>query len=226
MDPEEQFIVRISNFASLHTAVNTDSVRPDELKAWADLLQPQYRGRFSALDPTVIGSGSQAGAYLANTFGADFVKRLYVDQAPGLTREDRQQADWLARGTYPITLGLRPEEMERLKSDGFPIQVLPPQPEAPGYISAGFGLVVTPRNPPHPNAARLFANWILMKDGQTAWNRANKTVSPRTDVDNAWVPPYLVPDPRLSYLDNYAWDYVMTDYARALDTIKAVAGEK
>jgi ABC-type Fe3+ transport system substrate-binding protein len=41
--------------------------------------------------------------------------------------------------------------------------------------------------PPHPNAARLFANWLLSREGQTALQRAantptNSEESLRTDI--------------------------------------------
>jgi ABC-type Fe3+ transport system substrate-binding protein len=37
-------------------------------------------------------------------------------------------------------------------------------------------------NAPHPNAARLFINWLLTKEGQTIWSKELQTNSRRTDV--------------------------------------------
>ena len=44
-----------------------------------------------------------------------------------------------------------------------------------------------PSQPPHPNAARVFVNWLLSREGQTALQRAanmlnNSEESLRTDI--------------------------------------------
>jgi iron(III) transport system substrate-binding protein len=89
------------------------------------------------------------------------VKRLFVDQRPMLTRDHRQLADWLARGTYPIAVSLREVEFEQIKRDGFPVAPVPQPPDAPGHVSAGFGLVGLMNDAPHPNAARVLQNFLF-----------------------------------------------------------------
>jgi ABC-type Fe3+ transport system substrate-binding protein len=37
-------------------------------------------------------------------------------------------------------------------------------------------------NAPHPNAAKVFINWLLTKEGQTAWITNTQTNSRRKDV--------------------------------------------
>jgi ABC-type Fe3+ transport system substrate-binding protein len=49
------------------------------------------------------------------------------------------------------------------------------------------GSMVLPSQPPHPNAARVFVNWLLSREGQTVFQRAvntpnNSEESLRTDV--------------------------------------------
>jgi iron(III) transport system substrate-binding protein len=222
MDPQEQFVVRASNYASPQVVINTDFEKADGLKSWKDLLKPEYKGKITAFDPTQPGSGGQTGAYLYNTLGADWAKSFYVDQQPGLTLDTRQLSDWVARGKYPISVGIRVEDLLKLQKDGFKIQVSEPWPEAPGYTSAGFGIVGLFKNPPHPNAAKLFLNWILMKDGQIAWNSSQKTVSVRTDVDNSWAPEFIIPKPGLNYFDTYGWDYTTTGWKKINGELKTM----
>jgi iron(III) transport system substrate-binding protein len=207
MDPTSEYFVRISNIASPQIVVNTEFMKADGLNSWNDLLKPEYKGKMVALDPTQPGSGEQCGAYLYKTLGADWAKRFYIDQEPGLTLDDRVMADSVAHGKYPVAVGERGEDIVKLQSDGFKVAVLNSWKEAPGYVSAAFGLLGMFKNPPHPNAAKLFSNWILMKDGQTAWNSAWKTAAVRNDVSNAWVPDFLVPKPGVTYSDAYDWDY-------------------
>ncbi len=225
MDPEQQFIVRASSYLSRPLAFNTDYVKSVEVKAWHDLLSPRYKGKIASYDPAKNGSGGQTSAYLYNVLGADFVKGLYVDQGTAVTGDYRQLSDWLARGLYPVALAMRGEDVDKLQNDKFKVEAIGSLADAAGYVSAGFGLVNLLKNPPHPNAAKLFLNWILMKDGQIAWNSSQKTVSIRTDVDNAWADPSIVPKAGVDYFDTYSAEYTSTGYANANKAVKALLGQ-
>jgi ABC-type Fe3+ transport system substrate-binding protein len=43
------------------------------------------------------------------------------------------------------------------------------------------------KNPPHPNAAKIFANWLLGKEGQEIYGRAMGSATRRLDVDTKWL---------------------------------------
>ncbi len=227
MDPDEQFIVRASSYLSQPLAVNTEQVKVEDLTSWKDLLKPEYKGKIATYDPIKAGSGSQTSAYLYNTLGADFIRGLYVDQGMQITGDYRQLTDWVARGVYPLALAGRSEDYDKLKKDGFKVQQLTGFPDAPGYISAGFGLVNLFKNPPHPNAAKIFLNWILMKDGQIAWNSSQRTVSVRKDVDSsAFADPAIIPKPGVNYFDVYNWDYVQGGWSKANGQVKNIIGNR
>jgi ABC-type Fe3+ transport system substrate-binding protein len=212
MDPEQQYILRLSNQVGTGITVNTDYVQPGEIKSWYDLLLPKYRGKISVYDPAVAGQGWPTATYLLSLFGEDYVRTVYLDQQPGITRDYRQLADWMARGIYPISLGVGNKDVADFRADGFPIVRLRDLPEAPGTISAGFGLTVLINQAPHPSAARLFINWMAMKEGQEIFNRAEGNVSTRTDVDNAWAPADSIPQPGATYFDSYDWDYTLSEF--------------
>ena len=40
------------------------------------------------------------------SFGEDFVRKLLIDQQPVISKEPRQQMDWLTSGRYPIAFGI------------------------------------------------------------------------------------------------------------------------
>jgi iron(III) transport system substrate-binding protein len=221
MDPDDQYILRLSNQLSLQIAVNTQFMQPSEIVSWKTLLEPKYKGKISVYDPTVSGPGSATGSYILQSLGDDFFRALYRDQDPGISREERQLSDWLARGQYPITLGLGAADLEPLKSDGFPIVVVRDLPEAAGTVSAGFGLVAAINKPAHPNAAKLFVNWMAGKEGSEVYNKAQVTVSNRTDIDSAWAPDYNVPKTGVNYFDIYGWEFTNSERnPDALDRIK------
>jgi ABC-type uncharacterized transport system YnjBCD substrate-binding protein len=47
--------------------------------------------------------------------------------------------------------------------------------ESRAISSGNKGSVALPSQPPNPNAARLFVNWLLSREGQTAFQRAANT---------------------------------------------------
>jgi Bacterial extracellular solute-binding protein len=81
---------------------NTSIVRSDELVSWRDLLKPQYRGKIAAFDPRRSGPGQTPAGYLAALFGNDYLTELYIGQQVKLTADNRQLAEWVARGAGSI----------------------------------------------------------------------------------------------------------------------------
>jgi ABC-type Fe3+ transport system substrate-binding protein len=226
MDPEQQYILRLANQVSMLVAVNTQHVRAEEVGTFQDLLDPRFRGKISSQDPGVSGQGSANAAYLLHLFGEDYVRTLYQDQQVGVSREERQIADWMARGIYPISLGMRANDIETLRGEGFPIAVvLRGAKSGPPSVSAGFGLTALVNRAPHPNAAKLFINWIAMREGNETYNRAEVGVSTRADVDNSWAPDYIVPKPGEEMVDLYGWEWMQQSRnPDHLERLKRLAG--
>jgi ABC-type Fe3+ transport system substrate-binding protein len=54
------------------------------------------------------------------------------------------------------------------------------------YAASGSGNVVLLKNAPHPNATKVFVNWLLSKQGQTAITKALGQPTRRFDVDTRW----------------------------------------
>lgn len=225
MDPEQQTILRLANYVTNHIVVNTEYVKPDEIKNWRDLLDPKFQGKISTYEPTRAGSGWNTANFLQTELGDDFIRQLYVDQKPGISRDYRQLSDWMARGTYPISLGLREAEIDALRADGFKVEVVPSPSDVPAAVTAGFGLGVLMNQAPHPNAAKLFINWIASKEGQEAFLQGEKTASVRTDVDNSWAQPYAIPAKGVKFFDTYGWDYTLESRSpRKLEKLKQLIG--
>ena len=43
------------------------------------------------------------------------------------------------------------------------------------------------KNPPHPNATKVFVNWLLGKEGQEIFDRAMGVGTRRLDVETKWL---------------------------------------
>jgi ABC-type Fe3+ transport system substrate-binding protein len=146
-------------------------------------------------------------ADLYANLGEEFVKKLYVDQQPAVSRDFRQMADWLARGTYPISLSMREEEVERLKKEGLPIITIYDLQGIPSRAVAGIGTVGLMNKAPHPNAARLFVNWIGSREGLETYSRSYGTPTTRNDVDESFLAAGIIPRRGQKFFDASSWEF-------------------
>jgi len=209
-DPEDRFVVRaFSNVASL-LFINTEHVKPDELRAAKDLLNPKWRGKISAEDPTTTGAGANMAARFYNQIGEEFVRSLYIDQKPLRTRDRRQMTDWLARGTQPICLNCREDDVRPLIKDGFKIVEVFELNGVPATVNGSPWMLTLANKAPDPKAAQLFANWILSKEGLEIYARGYGSVALRTDINEAYLNPGNIPKPGVKYFDDTDWKWIVT----------------
>ena len=209
-DPEEQYILRLANTVTTMFHINTkDEVKPGDIRSAKDLLNPKYKGKIALQDPTIPGSGSNQAAHLYYQHGEDFVKALYIGQKPMITRDTRLITDGLVRGTYPITLGAEDADVAKMKKEGIPLEILELSDLYP-EISASYGQVAIADNAPHPNAAKVFVNWIASKEGNEIFNRTMGTAPTRNDIDESYLPPELIPRDGVEYFDTYDWEFTVT----------------
>ena len=207
MDPEERYILRLYNYVfSGLLYFNTKHAKSEDFLSVKELVNPKWRGKISVMDPTVSGPGEIEGTQFYLKMGEEFVKKLYVDQKPVISRDKRQIADWLAHGTYPVSLSAPTEFVIEMKKQGLPVDMVAPT-DAPGSITAGNGLLALVNKAPHPNAARLFVNWMASKEGMELVGRARGKPTTRNDIDESYVLPWEVPKPGYNYLDTYGWEY-------------------
>ena len=96
-DPGQEYVLRLCNTLTSTLAINTREVKPDDLHSMRDLLDPKWKGRMSFQDPTLPGSGSNQAAQLYLEFGEEFIRRLYIDQKPMISRDTRQLGDCCAQ---------------------------------------------------------------------------------------------------------------------------------
>lgn len=164
---------------------NTTLAKPDELRSLDDFLDPKWKGKIGLSDPRVPGSGLSVWSYLWDIKGEDYLKKL-VQQDLFVTQNLRQLAEALAKAKVALTLGIGVAQTEPFVKAGLPVKSLP-EPREGTPSSNGYGSLAILKNPPHPNAAKVFVNWLLSKDGQELYSRALLHGTRRLDVDTKWM---------------------------------------
>jgi len=182
MDVDKQLAFSYEYDVNHAISIDTNQVQPDEIKTVKDLLNPKWKGRMMFSDVRV-GSTYLAMTAIRDQFpdGDAMVRTLLVDQQPVFVRDARQRAEAVVRGTFPVVLGAAPAALKEFRDAGVAGHVKYLDiPE----IDIIFNYSVFLYNKaPHPNARKLFANWLLTKEGQTVWCKNVPTNSARVDVE-------------------------------------------
>lgn len=164
--------------------VNRDVVPESELKTVDELIDPKWGNKIALLDPRVSGSGRQVSAVFLRARGEDFLRKLY-SQPLALTKDYRQIAEWAIRGRNPIGIGLADYVLVDLEKEGLPTKMmkpLAPDTELGADISPQNGGLGVFERAAHPNATKVFANWLLTKDAQTVWVKNVEQSTRRLDA--------------------------------------------
>ena len=225
IDPEDKYILRLFSTRTAMFYMNTNYVKPEEIKTAQDLLNPKFQGKIITSDPTLPGIGSSDSARFYIQYGEDFVKKLYIDQKMLISRDRRQIGDGLARGAYPIAFGAEDEEMERLEKEGFPIHRVYSLEGMSEIVSPSVGHVGLFNNAPHPNAAKLFVNWIASKEGLEVYSRARGGAPTRNDINaESYLPAAMIPEEGVDYFDSYNWEFVLNTKEKIRLRMKELMG--
>ena len=218
------YILRTLQFVTPELVINTKLANPREVSTWKSLLDPKWRGKIVAKDPGVSGAGTSLISMLYLTFGPDYVKKLYKDQQPVISRDGRQAAQFTAQGSYAILLGPDSTAVDQFRKQGYPLEYVFPT-DAPSILSGGWGLISLINKAPHPNAAKLFINWLASRAGQEPFARSVLSASLRTDVKYVDMPSWVFPQKGVKYLDTYDFKYVTQDRDPALTKARELLGE-
>lgn len=164
---------------------NTSLVKPEDFRSFDDYLNPKWKGKIGFSDPRVPSSGQSIWSFMWELKGEEFLKKL-AQQDLFLTRDLRQLADALAKGKVSIAFGLGRSQTDPFVSAGLPLKPVPP-PKEGLPASNSFGVIGIVKNPPHPNATKVFINWFLGKDGQDWYGKLMENGTRRLDVDTKWL---------------------------------------
>lgn len=193
---KDQTILSLTGSPSGRIAVNSNMVRADEIASWKDMLNPKWKGKISINDPTAAGAGAKAFGVLVEVLGVEFMRDL-MRQEPAVVRDQRMQVEWVAQGKYPIAIAPKSDPVAEFANAGAPIKIVTPKDGL--FLTSGSGNIALINKAPHPQAARVFINWLLTKEGQTLFTQAQRTHSLRLDVPTSHVEPDRLREEGIKY---------------------------
>lgn len=206
-DPEGQYIFNYVGSATYGgIGYNTELVDPKQFKSYWDLLDTKWKGKIIARDIRTPGPGSGNARFFFHhpELGAPFIRKLFGEMDITLFRDYRQGPDWLAAGKYAICFSC---DVDVLKQQGLPVETIGPNVfKEGGAMVQQFGSVTLVNKAPHPNAAKVFINWLLSRRGQiTLQKRLANGESPadslRIDIPKDDVPMLVRRVEGVKYLD-------------------------
>ncbi len=193
-DPEAQYVfnyVGSATYGAIH--YNTNLVDEKEFKSYWDLLNPKWKGKIEARDIREAGpgAGNTRFFYYHTELGPAFIRKLFGETDATLFRDFRQGPDWLAAGRFAICFFC---DADTLKKQGLPVNAFGPRvfKEGGGLVQQ-FGTAAIVNRAPHPNAAKVFINWLLSRRGQIALQKSQANAESPADSLRVDVPKDEVP---------------------------------
>ncbi len=169
-DPDGYWIA--TNIYVLTPAFNTQLVtRGMEPRTFAALLDPKWRSRmvWDATESLSAGPGF-VGIVLTEMGeerGMAYLRELQKQKIANLASSARQVLDQVIAGEYAVALQIFNHHAVISAKKGAPIQWVPVEP-ATGVLS----VVAITKAAPHPNAAKLFEDFLVSKEGQKVYQAA------------------------------------------------------
>src|SRR5262245_13257070 len=190
IDNAKKYIYNFVAYQTVSLWSDPNQYKPAEFKSFDDLLNPKRQGKIGISDPRTPGSGSSMWSYMHYIKGEEYLRRL-VGQRLFITRDLRLLAENLARGKIALTSGIGYSEFQPFIKANLPVAALP-VPKEGLYVSGGYGHLIILKNPPHPNATKVFTNWLLSRDGQEVFARGMGVGSRRLEIETKWLREYGV----------------------------------
>jgi iron(III) transport system substrate-binding protein len=196
-DKDGKYLLKYASNPGVDISYNTKLVNPDSIKSYWDILDAKWKGKIATYDPRVRGSRLFSYFYYNPELGPRYLRRLFGEMELTPSRDRRQITDWLAQGKFAIALRTAPEAstLDDAKAHGLPVNWF-----SPGHfkeavaISGGPAHIAVINRAPHPNAAKLFINWFLSREGQLvaqsiAAKQGDSIDSLRIDISKDMIPP-------------------------------------
>lgn len=195
--------------AGAGAAYNTQLIDPNEYKNYWDLLNPKLKGKILSTDiRRVRGAGIPwQFLYYHPDLGPKYLRRLFGEMDVTMVADLRQAVDWLGTGKFFVGMPIQGGTIYKAKNQGLPVNEFSAFHFKEGVnLSSAFGSLALINRAPHPNAAKVFINWLLSREGQTLFQKVisqpgDPRNSRRIDVPKDHIPTEEQRRDKMTYFD-------------------------
>lgn len=206
---KEKYIFPFLQYVFPPIFINTTIFKAEDLKSYKDLLKPAAKGKVILADPTTPSAALRWFTVVGGKImGHDFSRELARSEVT-ILRDERLSVDWVAKGKYAIVIGVRPDPVTEFLNAGAPLKLI--IPEEGTWLTGGPAILSAVNKPPHPNATKVFINWLLSKEGQTVYSKANAVQSARLDIDTSFLDPLILRKPGAPYFVSENEEFLLKD---------------
>lgn len=142
--------------------------RSEAPKGYEDLLNAKWKGRMGLDDKQYIWYDGMLKV-LGREKGLAYMKRL-AGQAINFRSGNSLLANLLAAGEFGILINTRPESIDELKQKGAPVDWVATKPTTANVLP-----IAIAKNAHHPNAGKLFMDYMLSEEGQKVLSAMSRT---------------------------------------------------
>jgi iron(III) transport system substrate-binding protein len=133
----------------------------DAPKTWKDLLNPKWSGKAVTAHPGYSGIIMTHVLALVNVYGWDYFRDLAKNKLH-IVQSANDPAGVVASGERPVGVNGAEYFYYKTLKQGNPIKIIYPKEGVPLVVSP----VAIAKDAPHPNAAKLFTEFIFSKESQ------------------------------------------------------------
>ena len=144
--------------------------RSDAPKGYEDLLAPKWKGKMGLDDKQYIWFDGLLKA-MGREKGLAYTRKL-ATQAIHFRSGNTLLANLLAAGEFGLLINARPDSIDELKQKGAPVEWVAPRPTTANVLP-----IAIAKNAQHPNAGKLFMDYMLSEEGQKRLSAMGRTVA-------------------------------------------------
>ncbi len=170
-------------------AVNYDFVSQNEVHNWGDLLAPKWKGKIAIYRPFNPITAAQNLGCMLPLYGEDWLRNFFRQQSLVIADDARLMTQWIVTGRNPIAIGLSASYLPEFQKNGLGTNVDTFVGDSACSVEPYGGTIAVLKNPPNPNATKVFVNWYLSQDGQQTYvdlfcDGGDTVLSRRKDVNH------------------------------------------